>query len=335
MRGCHLAVVLLASTVFSCDALTSITSSDNTQSAAQRGTANAVSICHVAARGEAEITIEVGDDAVAAHLRHGDSLGPCFPDSQPPTDDDEGGDSDPTHPDEDDSSPPTTDRGLSCAVDATILTCTATGLEPSAYVALNVDLQDCNGGNYGIDGIADGYVGSDGGVSFVVDLAHMIFFFGAPLPDACSGFHSIMVAYQDGIAVLSTQIDLPSMTTDATPSSDDGREDHTLPPNTERGLLCTLDATILTCTATGLEPSAYVALNVDLQDCNGGNYGIDGIADGYVGSDGGVSFVVDLAHMIFFFGAPLPDACSGFHSIMVAYQDGIAVLSTQIDLPSI
>jgi hypothetical protein len=83
---------------------------------------------------------------------------------------------------------------------------------------------------------------------------------------------------------------------------------------------------------SGLEVGAYTALNVDLQDCGGSNYGIDGIAEGFVGEDGTVIYLVDLAHMEFFASGPLPAECFGPHLIMIAYTDGVAVASTTVFL---
>jgi hypothetical protein len=95
---------------------------------------------------------------------------------------------------------------------------------------------------------------------------------------------------------------------------------------------CTVGAGELSCTATGLTSNTYVALNVDLQDRSGLDYGIDGIADGTTDASGAISFAVDLRQMQFFRQAPLPAECLGEHVLMVAYWDGYAVATDTVVL---
>jgi len=95
---------------------------------------------------------------------------------------------------------------LGCCVTDGILTCVGSGLEVGAYTALNADLQDCGDSDYGINGIAEGFVDEDGTVAFLVDLAHMERFDGGPLPTECFGPHLITVAYTDGISLASTTV---------------------------------------------------------------------------------------------------------------------------------
>ncbi len=179
------------------------TSFESAHSATQEGVDRSVVLCHVPSDGSPAVTIQVNLHAVAAHLNHGDILGVCAQD---------GGDGAPDEPNDDDTEPdpPVAGQGLFCDVVDAILTCTASGLEAGVYVALNIDLQNCNGGDYGVCGISEGLVGADGSVTFVVDLAHTARFDFGPPPAECSGPHDVMVAYGDGIAVYATEIIVPA-----------------------------------------------------------------------------------------------------------------------------
>ncbi len=191
---------------------------DLTGHASQEGANRKVLVCHGAGHGS-PVTLEVDRHALAAHIAHGDELGAC-----------ESGDPGEPPPD------PPPAAAFACRIDGTVLTCSASGLVPGAYVALNVNLEDCEGANYGINGIGEGSVAADGSVTFVVDLASLERFGFGPPPAECAGAHEVMVAYQDGISIATTEVEWPLI-------SDD--EGDGAPP--EPGLTC----------ATGLVPLDY------------------------------------------------------------------------------
>ncbi len=97
---------------------------------------------------------------------------------------------------------------LQCGVAASRLHCQGTLLAENAPVALIADLQDCNGWDYGINGIAAAETDASGTVGFAVDLSRMERFDLGGLPPECMGVHTMMVAYWDGHAVTTAEVAL-------------------------------------------------------------------------------------------------------------------------------